>query len=223
LAAEYLWQAASSIMGRKWLAQQDPISVSQLASALNRYPSHGVLHTSRGLSFELSTMREAVGRIASEELQPPWPGPDEQEGSYIWSGFRPATLLARAEAVYLAALKGYGELVDLWFPRLKPELPRGSRMPVSVVGVVKPAESGPFGHPAIIWRVEPDVQVEHTTVSLHLADGEDWSRARTNFQRSCEERGAGYTESHLEVFGFDAARRLAYSWLRDDLRAVDWY
>lgn len=222
LDAEYLWQAASSIIGRNTSAQ-GPISVAELVNRLRHYPVGGIVRTSGGLSFESSTMRDAVGRLSGEELQPPWPGPDEQGGSYVWSGFRPPTLLARAEAVYLAALNGYSELVDIWFQRLKPELRFGSRMPVSVVGIVKPVEPGPFGEPAILWRVQPDVQAEYTTVSFQLADAADWPRVRSDFHRLSEERGGGYTESLLDIFGFDAARRLAYSWLRDDLRDVDWY
>ena len=79
LAAEYLWQAACSVMGRGSVSGA-PISVSQLSSALTRYPPHGIVQA-RGLSFELGAMREAVGSLVGDELQAPWPGPDEQGGS----------------------------------------------------------------------------------------------------------------------------------------------
>ena len=94
-----------------------------------------------GDSFEVDRVHKVLAQLMEEDvgdhLYPPWPGPENLIGPYVWSGYSPEALLARTSAVYAAALEAYFEVVDRWFPSFHGDLTLESQRPFRLVGMVR--------------------------------------------------------------------------------------
>ena len=234
LRTEFGWRAALSVVRhggplgpRK--GRQSPISKNLLEESLKSYPPSGTYVDGGGDSFEVDQVRKVLVRLMEENgdshLYPPWRGPENLIGPYVWSGYSPEALLARARAVYTAAFEAYFEVVAYWFPSFRGDLGLESQRPFRFVGMVKqaPDSDARYDDPELNYYREPNPGGPDFTVDLRLGD----ERARKTFLKQANDKYEnGQIDmlgcSGLEIFDLDAAEKLTYSWLLDDLRRVHW-
>ena len=176
------------------------------------------------LKDNLARLLDERGLPLATALCPPWPGPERLAGGDVWSGYSPGALLGRTRVVYATALNAYCELVDRWFPRFRRDLELSARRPFRLVGMVRPpSEPDPLGRgPGICWYLEPNWGSHTVDVDLRLGSEEEQARFIAQAEHMLGSRFGGYTVSTLRVFRVDAAEKLAYSWLRNDLEQVNW-
>ena len=234
LRTEFGWRAALSVVRHGGLlgprkGRQSPISKNLLEESLKSYPPSGTYVDGGGDSFEVDQVREVLVRLMEENgdshLYPPWLGPENLIGPYVWSGYSPEALLARTRAVYTAAFEAYFEVVAYWFPSFRGDLELESQRPFRFVGMVKsaPDSDARYDDPELNYYREPNPGGPDFTVDLRLGD----ERARKTFLKQANDKYEnGQIDmlgcSGLEIFGLDAAEKLTYSWLLDDLRRVHW-
>ena len=225
LREEFRWRAALAVLGRRGSLDSRPIAKAALLEGLRSY-RRDEPYSTRDLHFE--EVRETVAHLLREGgaagfVFPPWPGPERLVGPYVWSGYSPEAVLARARAVYAAGLDAYLEMVDCWFPRFRADLELSSRRPVKVVGMVAAAADEDHWGPSMWWYVEPGTRGgAGWEVSLSLGSRAEQQRFVERAQNERRNGSFSYTMSMLSVFSVDAAETLAYSWLREDLRKMCW-
>ena len=228
LRAEFGWRAALSVARRSGSLDPTPIPKNLLEKRLRSYPSRGT-YVDSGDSFEVDRVHEVLARLMEENgerhLCPPWPGPENLIGPYVWSGYSPEALLARTHAVYTAALGAYFEVVDRWFPRFCGDLRLESKRPFKLIGMVRTATEPKVWHrgPCICYYREPNLSGPDFTVNLQLGNESAWKTFLDHVNDGLENRQIdSFRSSVLDVFDLDAAEKLTYSWLLDDLRQVHW-
>ena len=224
LEEEFRWRAALSVLGRGSLDRR-PIGRTALLEGLRLYRRHERYSTA-GEYIHVEQVCDAVAHLLGEgeagSVSPPWPGPERLVGRYMWSGYSPEAVLARATAVYAAALDAYLEMVDCWFPRFRDDLELSSRQPLRVVGMVATVPDEDDQGPSMWWYVEPGTTGARCEVNLSLGNRSEQRRFVERAENELRSGSFSYTMSALSVFSVDAAETLAYSWLREDLRSVHW-
>ena len=229
LRTEFGWRAALSVARRRGSLDPTPIPKNLLEGRLRSYPSRGTYVDGGGDLFELDRVREVLARLMEENIEshlhPPWPGPENLVGPYVWSGYSPEALLARTRAVYTAALGAYFEVVDHWFPSFGGDLQLESERPFRLVGMVTPATEPDVWHrgPGMCYYREPNPGGPGFTVDLQLGNESAEKTFREHANDRLENRQIdSVASSMLGVFGLDAAEKMMYSWLLNDLRRVHW-
>ncbi len=176
-------------------------------------------------------------QAAGEEfLTAPYPQADREPTSgWLGDYFSVERALARASAVYEAAIAGYEQMVRLWFPKFAPRLRHFAVLPARLVGIVV-AESGQqlAQNATYSYRFEPLPRCEQSTVEFQLGTEEEVRQLFTESQ-SVANAIMQFRPEALEwmgVFGqgggivnicqADACSRIVYGWLEDDLSEVKW-
>ncbi|MCK4548244.1 MAG: hypothetical protein KAW17_12485 [Candidatus Eisenbacteria sp.] len=240
LMDEAIWEIALRITGSGSLSQ-GPLSLEDIRKGLPESPKGTSLASVPGRVYRLNLIRALKARVeqllgdGDKAMRPPWPGPDRGfHGGYIWEPFSEDQMLARARAVYTAALEGYQELVKSWFPGFGHRLGTAALLPVRLVGIVRPGKRGRGydGSPGFSWYMEPLPAGSRTTVDLEIGR-EDFRFEDPGVQfaadrlRALRPDQAGWLSlslhwGGLDVFQPDSATKIAYEWLVDDLRSVSW-
>ena len=91
--------------------------------------------------------------------------------------------------------------------------------------MVRPATEPNIWHrgPAICYYRELNLSGPDFIVNLQLGDDSAWKTFVEHANDRLENRQIdSFTSSVLDVFDLDAAEKLTYSWLLDDLRQVHW-
>ena len=226
LIQENNWVVGQAIMKRGSF-DNTPISVTEIQNRLDGLSKHDPLLYEEQLLW-LAPLREELSRLQKEGqpyLVSPWPGPDwESEGGKIWSPYSSQQMLARARAVYPAAIEIYVRIVDRWFPKFKWLLFTAATLPACLRGTITVDDRGP----GISWFLDPQPVGSSTTVELELSNHfkkpelEGLYR-KVSALRSAPIRGFRYVGSSiLYIWGPAPATKLAYDWLEEDLRWIDW-
>lgn len=228
---ERLWKMVLDVIGKSSISAS-PILVSEIEARLAQLGASDFLTTSGG-RYDLRYLRGEIERLrvaGTSEVKPPWP---VGNGPYLsWGDFRDDQLLARTNAVYEGALDGYQRLVERWFPCFASRLQTMVTLPARLVGIVTPRRQGssPAGWPTISWYFEPLPRGSKTTIYLQLGV-KDWDSKHLEFiyDRLCTLRpeashwiGATIHGEILDIFNVNPATKLAYSWLREDLKRIKW-
>ena len=228
LRTEFGWRAALSVVRRRGSLDPNPIPKNLLQKRLRSYPSRGIYVDGRD-SFEVDRVHEVLAQLmeanVDDHLYPPWPGPENLIGPYVWSGYSPEALLARTSAVYAAALEAYFEVVDRWFPMFHGDLTLESQRPFRLVGMVRftPEPDLQRAGPSLHYYREPNPSGPDFAIDLHLGDESAKDTFLKHAKGNLKNRQIeSVTSSVLSIFGLDAAEKLTYSWLRDGLRRVHW-
>lgn len=226
LIQENNWVAGQTIMKRGSL-DNTPIPVTEIQNRLDGLSTHNTLLYKERLLW-LAPLREELSRLQKEGqpyLVSPWPGPDrESEGGWIWSPYSSQQILARARAVYAAAIEIYVRIVDRWFPRFKWLLFTAATLPACLRGTITVDDRGP----GISWFLDPQPVGSSTTVELELSNHFEKPELEGLYRkvsalRSAPIRGFRYVgSSNLYIWGPAPATKLAYDWLEEDLRWIDW-
>ena len=235
LAWEAVWQAALEVTERGSF-DPGPIPLIEIEERLSKLPKNAVLVGMYRRWYHLDLLRvevDSLRKAGETELRAPWPGPDRDfGGGGIWAPYTDKQILARAKAVYAGALEGYRQLVDTWFPRLAPRLQIAVILPARLVGVVVPPqpEKGIRGSPVVHWYLEALHPGSRSTVDLRLGEesiGVEYLRSADERLRASRPEAATWINATLhhqilDVFHPNSATELAYSWLRNDLKRVQW-
>ena len=121
--------------------------------------------------------------------------------------------------------QAYFEVVDRWFPRFCGDLRLESKRPFKLIGMVRTATEPKVWHrgPCICYYREPNLSGPDFTVNLQLGNESAWKTFLEHVNDRLENRQIdSFRSSVLDVFDLDAAEKLTYSWLLDDLRQVHW-
>ena len=173
----------------------------------------------------LDEIRDLVSQSDRDHIDPPWPGPDEAPGPYAWSGYRHETIVSRTRAVYTAALQAYFEAVNRWFPSFVHDLRMISKGPRRIVGVIRRSRGPNYsdGGLGLDYYWESCSEVSEISADIRWADENECAEFGRDRRKKLE---TGVIDSFggsvLDVFDLDAAERLTYSWLEDDLRRLHW-
>jgi len=224
LIRENNW-TASQILLRRGSLNNDPIPIVEIEERLSVIPHETVVHNNK--MIWLGPLRQELTRLHNSgevDLTTPWPAQDcELAGNWIWSGYSEPQTLARAQAVYGAAVEIYSETVDKWFSRFNWQLFTAAVLPARLTGSV---ETG--NPPGITWHFDPLPSGSSNSVQLHLGepiDRPDLEALYRNFQTlrpTSSSLGFHSTSEVLRVWDSAPATELAYQWLEHDLKQVGW-
>ncbi len=220
----------------------DPIEIRQILENLSGVPPDAVIAPLYGLqNFDLDaspTVDElrrhlASLNVASDLWQPPYPGPDQaRTGSWVWSDYSNHQLARRVQSVYDAALEIYRQLCAQWFPALKERFSLYELMPLHLECTLLPPRPETTFGPIVGLRFQPLLASEPNRVSVIVADSvpeitlEEFeslrrhvAKLRPGAERWITLRGP---VGRTRIFEDEPARHIAYEWLRQDLKGIDW-
>jgi hypothetical protein len=252
LAHEAAWQAALAVTKRSsW--SYDPIpcfEIEQRLSEIEAKASQSVFislpeidkYGTKVRQYYLDQLGAKLERFrlsGETEFCYLWPHPDQvSRGGKDWEQYTPEQLRVRAKAVYKGALDGYQELVNVWFPRLKPNLQMAALLPVRFVGVIilREPDQSPWGNPPTIrWYLEPLPEGEPNDVDISFGEHDIFQTHAVQIRSASQKLQALRPESASwvsktrclseyppAIFGVTPVSKLVYSWLWKDLRRVSW-
>ena len=179
-------------------------------------------------------IRERIAALRAEgatEWPAPTPGRDLPQGSLVWSGYSDERLLEKTVCVFEKAILAYQQLVDEWFPNFKNRLEHAVTLPARVVGVVIPTPDLPkFNTPCVNWYFEPLLHGSKSEVVLRLASESRPSDAPNDLYDKLKGArpeaapwiSAWLESSILDIFNAKPVTKMAYEWLKRDLKKVGW-
>ncbi len=213
-----------------------PIPVDRIETALWRFPPEKDSYRSPQDRFRLRCLRSEVARVQARgetHLPAPWPGPDvDPHDESSWNSFSSERLRLRGESVYLGALRAYRALVEEFFAKFAPRLDTYALLPARIVGEVRrPGGDRESLLPVVAWYLEPLPQGQECKAEFRLVEARSpsrqelealFSRLRAARPEVADWVTISYAHSALDVFGPNPATELAYDWLSQDLRRVQW-
>jgi len=233
LYREKMWNNALLLAGKGSL-HYDSIPFEKVEKKLSELAADGARANFNGHDLDLDDIRRHVNALKTmghAAVDCPYPGPDRAGGRRIWSGYSEDQVLARAKAVYMAALEGYSQIVSAWFPNFASRLELAAMLPVRIVGSI----SIEHEEPGIAYYLEPLPKGMSSSVQFRLE-----ARDRAAVIRQRDEWQANLRSVHalrpeiaewcsysfhngiLDVFHPDSATKMAYRWLKDDLQRIEW-
>lgn len=230
---EMAWLLASVLTQRGSL---DPRPIPIDAALKSRFAvlagSDMVRTRGRGPLMPVRPLAEALKSAESEggeELLSPWPVRDKEGGSWVWLPYSAERLLARTEGIYLAAMGIYHALVAEHFRPVAARLWHWRMFPATLVGVFTPTRGDKFeDQPLIDYYFEPlpDGAVPRIALTTGPRVLRDTEEARTALLREMRPDAIEFLDSYphssaLDVYGHAPATKVAFSWLREDLRAIN--
>lgn len=230
---EAVWKSASLLVQASAIDPR-PIPLRLIRERLQTLPLGAVsINTADGESCDIRLLYMELRRLGDNAttLDPPWPGPDIPFGPntrLIWDVYSPNQILARARAVYSAAIEVYQELVRRMPPQVADRLSTYVKLPARLVGMVSPPRQGDGlqGIPTVAWYWEVLPQGSSTSVDLRLGTGRfgdaEFARARDTLKQF-RPQAATWAETFVSYGEFDLqpldpATQLANKWLESDLR-----
>ena len=180
---------------------------------------------------------EGMANSGYETITDPWPTEDQPVASgWLWQGYSDEQLLERTNAVYSAGLRIYHNMVHRWFASFKDRLQLFQLLPVKLEGFLTPSreEDRPSIGPSLSWRTR-SLPIHQDSTALFVLErdyqfDEDWLTYWTEEKENIAAlRPHHKVEPHpmsvlsvVNVFEPRPATALAYSWLRDNLRTLNW-
>lgn len=234
LYREKMWNNALLLTGKGSL-HCDPIPFEKVEKKLSELAVHGPRVNFNGHDLDLDDIRRhlnAVRTMGQAAMACPYPGPDRNGGRWIWSGYSEDQVLARAKAIYVAALEGYTQLVSAWFSAFAPRLELAAMLPVRIVGSIGIKHE----EPGIAYYLEPLPRGVASEVQFRLEEREratvvrqhdEWQgmlrKVHTLRPEISEWCSYSFHNGILDVFHPDSATKMAYDWLKSDLRRIKWF
>jgi nucleoside phosphorylase len=241
---ELLWPQLVALSRRRLSLQEQistpwsaEISVSLIAEELKDPNMRGNWHFTAGwcnIDFVRLQLTHARARGITV-FNSPWPEGDQApRGPMVGSNYSAPRLLLRATVVYTKALVVYRQIVEEWFSAFTRSLKTYVLMPVRVIGVVVPTvDATTFRPPSLSWYLEPLPSHATSAVDFKLGNRQDF-RADNQFfstQRAiltARRPGAQhwihptFYSGRLDIFDSRPITKLAYEWLKNDLKEIAW-
>lgn len=233
LQRERLWRLVLLLAGKGSL-YYDPIPIEKIEKRVLQLGDLGPFLNFNGHDLNLAEIRQEIEGLKAKgvaTLDPPWPGPDLPGGRSIWSGYSDKQILARAKAVFGGALEGYRQIVEKWFPNFASRMELAALLPAKVVGFIWIDHEEPRG----VWHLEPLPRGASCSVEFQLAPGgqnpavvhdeglkDIIQRMYALRPEIAEWYSYSYHHGHPDIFDSDSATRMAYDWIKNDLRRLRW-
>jgi hypothetical protein len=235
LADAEIWGAVCSMMSLPF-THDEAIPIQPISDAI---PDDAELLMSAGgrriLDRGIPAALHAKLADGTDTLDPPFPGPDQTQGGWVWSGWSEQRMLERTQAVFTAAIHGYEWLAASQLQSLAPWMQTAVTLPAVLHGYLNPGDPtrGFASGPTIEWwlealpaeqpsRVEIELEHEDRREEHHAMFVEQARRSRT--QRTQQRAWLDSTShsSMLDVFGLFSTQETVYKWLWDDLKRIRW-
>jgi hypothetical protein len=161
------------------------------------------------------------------EARAPWPLPDQLHlrSGWVHNRYSDAQMLARTQKIYSGALEAYQQMVTHWFPEFQHRLLLAATLPAQMIGLMERDEFGPV----VGWRFEPLPKDASSSVTVAFGDKEFWDESLYERLRSMRPEASEWIRpiSYIQVLDHytndeDPMTKLAYEWLKDDLRLLHW-
>lgn len=165
-----------------------------------------------------------------------YPIPDIGVGKSLWQLYSNAQLSLRVKMVYKNALDAYQEITHMWFTQMIPNMQVSAMLPARLVGIiVMPMPHEPlFYVPCLDWFLEPlsknsenEVEITFIERGADRANFNNRRESATSKIKSLRSQYAVWISNywHKEALDDDfflhsPATKLAYSWLREDLKKI---
>ena len=245
---ELAWNFAVDVWQSSEL-RQDALGLEEVIAFLSSLGPNTIVKSYRGKDYgpqELEILAEhllALSEQGTKEIANPWPSADLPVGSgSIWNFYSDERLLERVTEIYSGALQIYSSIVEKWFLGFSRRLSLYRILPVRLEGRVRPGQRPYSGHegPGLYSYVRILSEVPRNKVSLELDFGSNHIYDAEFFDRDDlyqQEQSAfnahrpglpgpfsmTLTSSALsEVLHSYPATELAHSWLRRDLKKLEW-
>jgi len=186
------------------------------------------------LLIDSDCLRERIAAFRAEgatEWPSPTPGRDLPQGNWVGAGYSSERLLEKTVCVFGKAILAYQQLVDEWFPNFKNRLEHSVTLPARVVGIVIPSSDlTNFSAPCVSWHFEPLPQGSKSEVILRLASESQQSDVPSDLYdklKIARPEAATWISvwlesSMLDIFNAKPVTKMAYEWLKRDLKKVGW-
>lgn len=171
-------------------------------------------------------------------IKDPWPGPDKAlpAGKTAWRRFEDYTdgrLLERIVAIYEAALRIYTDMTATYFKTLGTSSRRRIILQARLEGrLIIPSSYDSYrDSPILTWwpRYTDNAEQSRIDFQLEYGDGDTHDRIRQESEVASaeilERFGRMFVHSTMQPLGHNTERpatELAYEWLKDDLRDIEW-
>lgn len=238
LLKELIWETAR-LVTRRGSLDYGAIPIREVDEALRDLPERGTLITGgHSLEFEderFTLLRESLAEhadLGQHALVYPWPVPDQiasRTSRWVSESYSSSRLLERTIAVYTAALRGYSDIVNTWFPKIGPRLQLFALLPAKLTGwLTIPTDAKAL--PSLYYYLEPLPEGSDNLVDIRLGDSPtsepDWPRLEEAIRRfrphAADWLGIWQHWSDVPVFQPDSATDWAYRELLSDLKQVCW-
>lgn len=225
LRDEATWRLARTIAGKGSLSH-DPVLVADLEAMMAPYAAYTRVHFN-GNDLNPQTVLSILAALRAsgvDRIRSPWPGPDlleeERRPNWVWAPYSDERLLARAQAIYAAALQGYQQIVATWFPMFAPHLQLAVRLPLRRVGVLQPQrrDAGMQGAPVLWGDWEPLPRGKRSEMNFRLIRPDETTEDGSAIRTAVPENWHALTDIYEDTPATD----LAYGWLASDLRRLRW-
>ena len=236
---ELAWEFALNCSGAGSL-YEGPIQSRALLELIQQIPNDPRTLRIKGNVYvwdEIEIVKDYVSRLIADGqdvLSDPWPASDLAfSSSSVWSRFSDHRLLERTSAIYEAALRIYQAMVEQWFKPFADRLRLYRLLPVRLEGSLYRLHQDGIDIPGLDW--EPVIlrggEPSHVSFVLSAQDTTNWqsndyfAEQRESFTRLRQEDTQRLTlfrtSSALDVDPRPATQ-LAYKWLHDELRGLNW-
>jgi hypothetical protein len=182
-------------------------------------------------SPDIIWLNEQLATLEGEELQRPWPLPDQPPGRrWRWQGYSRELAVSTTSEILTEAIAGYRDLVETNLPAFGSALGLYSLLPVRIEGTISYPQN-PDDHPTglnFAWVPDPSLD-PHAAAPVELrAETEPGSWPYWHKPRG--PRPESRTAYHIPMLedgvtplgGPRPSTNFAYEWLARDLRALGW-
>ncbi len=235
LAEAEIWAAVCSLMSLPFM-HDEAIPIQPISDAIPDDAEMLVLAGGRRVIVRgIPAALHAKLADGTDTLDPPFPGPDQAPGGWVWSGWSEQRMLERAQAVFTAAIHGYEWLAAGQLRSLAPWMQTAVTLPAVLHGYLNPGDPtrGFEGGPTIAWwlealpaeepsRVEIELEHEDRREEQHAMFVEQARRGRALRTRQRAWLDSTSHSSLLGVFSLFSAQEVVYDWLWNDLKRIRW-
>jgi hypothetical protein len=233
LEEELQWEWVLELMRNGGL-RSEPFPLEEVEPVVTRLPCGLVQRWPSPLLIDADSLRDRITAIraaGATEWPAPTPGRDLPPGNWVWSSYSPDRLLAKTACVFEKTIMAYQQLVDEWFPNFKSRLEHAVTLPARVVGVVIPMGSlNDSREPLVSWHFEPLPRGAKSEVALRLGTEPElrnstrglYDKLKAARPEAAHWISAWQEQSVLAIFEAKPVTRMAYEWLKRDLKKVGW-
>jgi hypothetical protein len=241
LTSERLWALASFAISDAGVAlglDTIPLDalrqkVAQMMETVNRTASSTWRHGGDNFgSPDIAWLNDQLAFLRGEQLQRPWPLPDQPllGGRKRWQGYRPDLAVSMTAEILAEAVVGYRDLVETNFPCFGPALGLYSILPARIEGTIIHHSIASDLPPQLSFAWVPDsdldprapAPVELRTENAPLSQPY-WHRPKGPRLESRFAYHLPMIEDGISPLGSPRpSSNLAYEWLARDLHALGW-
>jgi transcriptional regulator with XRE-family HTH domain len=247
LLDEALWLVGLESLGKPGSLDPSPLPLDPLRSLLGQFNAERPLRLKDRI-VSTQSLIDRVERLTNEgvtSVSAHIPAADQlgMAGThFVWDLYSADRQRDRTKAVYGAALTAYIKMVNEWLEPLKPRLTTFATLPAVLRAKLHTSppltstEPRSFANsPILEWHLDPLPEGSESSVEVDVVDSRaaDWNdryeqvqerNARLTWLRPEASEWISSVSHHqvLDIFNPGPICALAYKWLQDDLKKLNW-